>query len=274
MSHQLVGSLYRKVIDDVINESRLDFEEAGIDEGTLRELQTLWQQRMSALRVARFPWDPVPENTTVIADGDLFESGGDVGLAGDTDLAANRAMAAMRAARQIQKYAQDSDQKLGTSSADQSIRGIMKQSGLGEEESGSGLVLPGGGKTTQVDGTYDGIDERGGFVNIELSGGIKLQRASDFPERYERIRKNIQSQLDGANTGSDDSDAINSDLDDSEDELGSQDEENEENSNIMLCLYDKVQRTKNKWKCSFREGIISIEGRDYVFSRANGEYEW
>ncbi|WFD07278.1 transcription factor IIA subunit alpha [Malassezia vespertilionis] len=65
-----------------------------------------------------------------------------------------------------------------------------------------------------------------------------------------------------------DSDEIGSDLDDSEEEEG------DGNEDMMLCLYDKVQRVKNKWKCVLRDGVASIHGRDYLFSKCNGEFEW
>ena len=57
------------------------------------------------------------------------------------------------------------------------------------------------------------------------------------------------SQVDGNDEDDDefDEDAINSDLDDPEDERDDDDEEDEASGWIMLCLYDKVQRVKNKW---------------------------
>lgn len=44
----------------------------------------------------------------------------------------------------------------------------------------------------------------------------------------------------------DDEDAINSDLDDP-DENPEDDDDDEDGGQIMLCMYDKVQRVKNKW---------------------------
>jgi transcription initiation factor TFIIA large subunit len=43
-----------------------------------------------------------------------------------------------------------------------------------------------------------------------------------------------------------DEDAINSDLDDPDDNVDDEDED-EDGGQIMLCMYDKVQRVKNKW---------------------------
>jgi transcription initiation factor TFIIA large subunit len=79
-------------------------------------------------------------------------------------------------------------------------------------------------------------------------------------------------QLDG-DSDEDDEDAINSDLDDpDEDEIDNDDDD--EVPQIMLCMYDKVQRTKNKWKCVLKDGVLTINGQEYVFHKANGEYEW
>merc|ERR1712080_28628 len=44
--------------------------------------------------------------------------------------------------------------------------------------------------------------------------------------------------------------------------------------NYMMCLYDKVSKTKNKWKCSFKRGFLNIGNRDYVFLVGYGDLEW
>ena len=60
-----------------------------------------------------------------------------------------------------------------------------------------------------------------------------------------------------------DEDAINSDLDDSGDELNQDDEDDEGNSGeVMLCTYDKVQRVKNKWKCTLKDGVLTTGGKE------------
>jgi len=72
------------------------------------------------------------------------------------------------------------------------------------------------------------------------------------------------------------SDTIGSDLDDSDDEadINGDDEEGDDNMALILCLYDKVSRTKNKWRANMSHGIVCIDGREWVFEKANGEYEW
>jgi transcription initiation factor TFIIA large subunit len=44
-----------------------------------------------------------------------------------------------------------------------------------------------------------------------------------------------------------DDDAINSDLDDPDDEKDDDEDDEDSMSHMMLCMYDKVQRVKNKW---------------------------
>lgn len=44
--------------------------------------------------------------------------------------------------------------------------------------------------------------------------------------------------------------------------------------NVIVCQYDKIHRSKNRWKFHLKDGVISYEGRDYVFSKAVGEAEW
>jgi transcription initiation factor TFIIA large subunit len=94
-----------------------------------------------------------------------------------------------------------------------------------------------------------------------------------------------------------DEDAINSDLDD-DDDLGEQPDDDDGDGPVgetILCTYDKVQRVKNKvcvvvfiiigkvkllmpppqkWKCTLKDGILTTGNREYVFHKANGEFEW
>lgn len=59
-----------------------------------------------------------------------------------------------------------------------------------------------------------------------------------------------------------DEDAINSDLDDPDDDLDNGDDENDDTMDYMLCTYDKVQRVKNKWKCTLKDGILTTNKRE------------
>lgn len=60
----------------------------------------------------------------------------------------------------------------------------------------------------------------------------------------------------------DDEDAINSDLDDPDDLVGEDNEGEDAVGQVMLCTYDKVQRVKNKWKCTLKDGILTTGGKE------------
>jgi len=61
---------------------------------------------------------------------------------------------------------------------------------------------------------------------------------------------------------------LGSDLDDDDDD------EEPDTEHIVLCQYEKVTRVKNKRKANLKDGIMHINGKDYVFSKATGEFDW
>ncbi|XP_044148422.1 TFIIA-alpha and beta-like factor [Bufo gargarizans] len=44
--------------------------------------------------------------------------------------------------------------------------------------------------------------------------------------------------------------------------------------NVIVCQYDKIHRSKNKWKFYLKDGVMCFGGKDYIFSKAIGEAEW
>ncbi|KAL8682948.1 MAG: hypothetical protein Q9186_001027 [Xanthomendoza sp. 1 TL-2023] len=60
MSNQLVGNVYSKIIDELIEQAAVSFEEDGVNHSVLDELKKTWQQRLTATKCASFPWDPPP----------------------------------------------------------------------------------------------------------------------------------------------------------------------------------------------------------------------
>ncbi len=57
-------------------------------------------------------------------------------------------------------------------------------------------------------------------------------------------------------------DAINSDLDDPDDDNVDGDNSEDDMVDYMLCTYDKVQRVKNKWKCTLKDGILTTNKKE------------
>merc|ERR1711872_761713 len=120
----------------------------------------------------------------------------------------------------------------------------------------------------------------------------------ELPELDERRLKEMRMfgkivQLDGLEDTSDEDDDEDKDDDDidpdgededegaEEEPLGSEDDISDEDAselfeteNVVVCQYDKISRTRNKWKFNLKDGIMNLNGKDYVFSRAHGEAEW
>lgn len=84
-----------------------------------------------------------------------------------------------------------------------------------------------------------------------------------FPQIHESQAGSSLSRAQGDAAGDEDEDedAINSDLDDPDD-LDDHENEEENVSNVMLCTYDKVQRVKNKWKCTLKDGVLKVNDQE------------
>ncbi|XP_050081662.1 transcription initiation factor IIA subunit 1 [Anopheles aquasalis] len=47
-----------------------------------------------------------------------------------------------------------------------------------------------------------------------------------------------------------------------------------ETDNVVVCQYDKITRSRNKWKFYLKDGIMHVNGKDFVFQKSNGDAEW
>ncbi|RKF75512.1 Transcription initiation factor IIA large subunit [Golovinomyces cichoracearum] len=303
MSNTQVGSVYQQIIADVIESSRVDFEEGGVDESVLEALRKGWQTKLSQLEVAAFPWDPTPDPVPPMPNGPSISSNGvnyqhpggnqalplqplqqigmnsvnsphikaEPGLEGSSlsqynshipNLPATTTTAQQRAAahlhnnygplvRSFNTYNGDTE-LMCRSEIDKLIR--TKIEAIGSAMEGGGLMLP----LHQIN-----------------------SHACKIPEKNSTPREKIRARMDGGDDDDDegkyeelDEDAINSDLDDPDDGLNEDEEEEDGMGHIMLCMYDKVQRVKNKWKCVMKDGVLTVNNKEYVFHKASGEYEW
>ncbi|XP_006654234.1 transcription initiation factor IIA subunit 1-like [Oryza brachyantha] len=75
--------------------------------------------------------------------------------------------------------------------------------------------------------------------------------------------------------GDDDEPPLNED-DDDDDELDDleQGEDEPNTQHLVLAQFDKVTRTKNRWKCTLKDGIMHLNGRDVLFNKATGEFDF
>jgi transcription initiation factor TFIIA large subunit len=153
--------------------------------------------------------------------------------------------------------------------------GPPQTDGPGDEEEGFGFIKQGNevmGRV-EIDGLIRAQIERNGR---HMEGGglmMPLRQASSQSQRaLERQRlRQVQSQRgvgQGQVDGGDDDDvkaeeldedAINSDLDDPDEGLNDEEDEDEGMGHIMLCMYDKVQRVKNKWYVPLSLVLAALE---------------
>lgn len=86
-----------------------------------------------------------------------------------------------------------------------------------------------------------------------------------------------------------DDDAINSDLDDPDDDQNQIGDDDDDLGDSILCTYDKVcsiiaeragrllnviqvQRVKNKWKCTLKDGVLNTGGKEWLFHKGQGNF--
>lgn len=122
-------------------------------------------------------------------------------------------------------------------------------------------------------------------------------------KKRRRVVIEIRHQVDGAvdttdeeasdisddNIGDDDEDDLDKEDDEDldgeggaeEEPLNSEDDVTDEDAsdlfdtdNVVVCQYDKITRSRNKWKFYLKDGIMNITGKDYVFQKSNGDAEW
>jgi transcription initiation factor TFIIA large subunit len=161
---------------------------------------------------------------------------------------------ANRMAQQVQQNGQNGVQGAQTDGAgDEEVEGfsVIKRFDSNGQEIAMGRV--------EIDSLIRNKIEAMGR-NME-GGGLMLPLHEASTPSSRRQHKNKKGkgrqQVDGGDDDEDDKDAvkdeeldedaINSDLDDPDEGLNDEEDEDEGMGHIMLCMYDKVQRVKNKW---------------------------
>ena len=161
----------------------------------------------------------------------------------------------------------------GMHEANLTIREQVEQASQARE--GGGLMLP------MSEHSKKPKSKKSGFVRSTAVSSLHSAQPTDFShmpkipqydggdESEEDDKTGIKDDPDPEPTPEpdldlDDEDAINSDLDDPDDNVVEEGEDDGKEGEIMLCTYDKVQRVKNKWKCTLKDGVLTTGGREYV----------
>ncbi|OIT30040.1 PREDICTED: transcription initiation factor IIA large subunit-like [Nicotiana attenuata] len=75
----------------------------------------------------------------------------------------------------------------------------------------------------------------------------------------------------------------NDDVDDDDEPLNENDDDDFDDvdqgedlntAHLVLAQFDKVTRTKSRWKCTLKDGIMHINNKDILFNKATGEFDF
>lgn len=134
----------------------------------------------------------------------------------------------------------------GREGADLTIRQRLEQAELANE--GGGLLLPVSEQRKKLPPKSDTASARPSrpsqFDGVDEDEDIKADTRDDLFDDDE------------------DADAINSELDDPDDNAIEEEQDEGRPNQVMLCTYDKVQRVKNKWKCTLKDGVLNTGGKE------------
>ncbi|XP_050313795.1 transcription initiation factor IIA subunit 1-like [Anthonomus grandis grandis] len=114
-------------------------------------------------------------------------------------------------------------------------------------------------KIYQGDGTNSSSDE------------IDLDDEDDDEENENDDDEDLNYDIENDSQGAHEDEPLNSE-DDISDADGT--EESFETDNVIVCQFDKITRARNRWKFHLKDGIMNLNGSDYVFQKANGDAEW
>ncbi|TFK53570.1 transcription factor IIA, alpha/beta subunit [Heliocybe sulcata] len=291
MSNKIVPPIYRAIIDDVIQAIKPEFDEYGISEDVLAELHHKWQTKVMQSNAAEFetpapapqvPQHPYPPPHTLhmmqpphYTTQFLHHPGGQPQV--KTEPVDSR-------------YILNSSQYAVPSLPGPQIAGVrpaQPQPGMmafppSAPPAGARPGYPpalqgpaGGQQQPQAQSSQSPAPQR--IPQTDGPSSSSSDSPSPPPSVAPRSTHPSLPTMPSASqsTTNDDDEAINSDLDDSDTE---EEDENDEggagDTDIVFCTYDKVARVKTKWKCILKDGIAHVNGKDYLFAKCTGEFEW
>uniref|UniRef100_A0A3Q2ZNR1 General transcription factor IIA, 1 n=2 Tax=Kryptolebias marmoratus TaxID=37003 RepID=A0A3Q2ZNR1_KRYMA len=106
------------------------------------------------------------------------------------------------------------------------------------------------------------------MLQVDGAGDTSSDEDEDEEEEYDED-DDEEKDKDGGEDGQVEEEPLNSGDDVSDDDGG----ELFDTENVVVCQYDKIHRSKNKWKFHLKDGIMNLNGKDYVFSKAIGDAE-
>jgi transcription initiation factor TFIIA large subunit len=261
MSNKIVPTIYRAIIDDVIATMKPEFDEYGVSEDVLAVLQRKWETKVIASHVADF-------ESASAAQQQAASSRNYVPPQPMIPHHYQHPYSTLPGPGQTAVKTEPIDSRY-ILNAPQGIPYALPPL--------PGPQIPGRPPNTQPPIlTYPPQQPAQNTKMPQLDGPSSSGSDSPSPPTFApRSQHPSLPQPPQATSAAADNEAINSDLDDSDSE---EEEDAQEDGpgegDIVFCTYDKVARVKNKWKCILKDGMIHVNGKDYLFAKCTGEFEW
>lgn len=302
-SHNPVPKLYRSVVEDVISNVREAFLDEGVDEQVLQELKQLWENKL--LQSKAVEGIPTEQETPLLQQFAPYQvSTQQVQPKQPQQQQQQLQQQARAAGAQIQApqipIFSTAQGTIDLSNAAQAATLALYQQQLSQLPHGTITLQAGqGGPQFVIQAPQQVIQQQGatGYTVAGPEGTAAQVITTQAPQQHQQTVRGV-IQLDGVNDTSSDDDDDYKDDDDDDDEDEQNEEENEcqgeeeeplnseddisdedpselfDTDNVVVCQYDKINRNKNKWKFHLKDGIMNLNGKDYVFQKSNGEAEW
>ncbi|KAL1435008.1 hypothetical protein MTO96_001558 [Rhipicephalus appendiculatus] len=266
-----VPKLYRSVIEDVINGVKDVFLDEGVDEQALLELRQIWEKKLLESKAIDPPDHPVPAAASRQQATAATLQPTPQATAQPLTIGPNGLMQPTL----VQYHAPIR----GPGLVDQKL--IITQPGqaatvMSSSAAAAALALhPDVAASLIQGGVINMADRQSGNPGAQLQfhpvvtlAGEHYTTTTATGQMPAQVVTAAAAQTSLGNV--EEVEPLNSDDDVSDEEAT----ENFEIDNVVVCQYDKISRSRNRWKFHFKDGIMNLQGKDYVFQKAVGDAEW
>mmetsp|Transcript_2357 Transcript_2357/g.5579 ORF Transcript_2357/g.5579 Transcript_2357/m.5579 type:complete len:279 (+) Transcript_2357:89-925(+) len=271
-----VAAIYSEIIKEVVAHSMQQFREQGQDENQLVHLQQLWEAKLqasgavgTAFAASSQPAYHPPAQSVqqpilgpldfqmpgMLPDSSASGWGRPPASLGDSSVFDNQGAVFGN----FDKFG-DGGIPQHDGGADELERNAQRRDIDADLERRLLASASGSGRISQVDGGDDDSDLLRPAKQSRGEGGAHFPLGDDLGEGVDEEEP----------LGDQDDDVSEASLGPDLDDVASVPEP----ANLVLTQFEKVSRTKNNWKCMLKDGVVQVGGRDYLFKKASGQFEW
>lgn len=263
----IVKDVYVNVINDVINGVRESFTDDGVDEMVLQELKQVWESKLSLCKAV--------EKETSTATTVLLTSNSPLQETKPTITAAEN-----------QHSLPNQPQFMRMPQAHHLLPGVTRSNipHLSMSAQVAASSLPPAYIHQLINFTSTQGPNQYVYQPVPIAVGSSSNQQiaqldglgdSSSDEEDENDHEDDDDDDDDQNEEAEDADVVEEDPLNSDDDVSESDPaEVFDAENVVVCQFDKINRCKNRWKFHLKDGIMNLNGHDYLFQRATGDAEW